>query len=334
MDRSDPSLVHQARRPGGLLWSLAVIVTLAPLVVSGWVVLDVQRGERPPFLDGPSHPGPTARGAPPACGEGPLLLAGSGSNLALTRSLVRAWRAHDPRHAGVVHDSIGSTGGVRAVLDGAVDVGLVSRPLSDAERAAGVVAVPYARVPVVFAAHADVADDDLARAELLALYTGERTTWRDGRPAVVLQRESGDSSHRAVDRALPEFETVNAAAWGSGRWRVLYSDRSMQAALLNTQGAVGLLDLGAITAQDLPLRVLRVDGVRPSPEAVAEGRWPFFKDLAFAVRSGPLCPAARSFLEYVSSPDARDVVRALGYAPLALAPEAEPPEAGSRKAGP
>ena len=53
----------------------------------------------------------------------------------------------------------------------------------------------------------------------LAIYGGERTTWSDGSPIVVLQRERGDSSHRVVADKVPGFAEANEAAWERGAFR-------------------------------------------------------------------------------------------------------------------
>ena len=108
-----------------LLWVglLALIATLAIFVM--------ERGEVPPFME---H---QVRHARTAQLSTDLHLAGSGSNLVLTRALAAAFRVHQADARLVVHDSIGSTGAVRAVSDGAISIGLIARPLREEERALG-----------------------------------------------------------------------------------------------------------------------------------------------------------------------------------------------------
>ena len=133
----------------------------------------------------------------------------------------------------------------------------------------------------------------------------------------MLQRERGDSSHGAVARVLPEFADVNDAAHRGGYWRVIYRDRAMQEALVSTPGAIGLIDLGAVTSERLftGLSLVAIDGVEPSPARVASGDYPYFKDLAFVTRGEPEGLAA-AFLAFVASPAGRAIIRANGYTPL------------------
>lgn len=59
-----------------------------------------------------------------------LIIAGSGSNLAITRVLAREFIRRHPEITLDIPASIGSKGGIRAVAEGAIDVGLASRPLN------------------------------------------------------------------------------------------------------------------------------------------------------------------------------------------------------------
>src|SRR4051812_17183727 len=74
-----------------------------------------------------------------------LLLAGSGSNLALVHAIALRYESQGLGPAPMVAESIGTGGALAALHDRQIDVGLSSRPLKDSERA-GVTEVPLARV--------------------------------------------------------------------------------------------------------------------------------------------------------------------------------------------
>jgi phosphate transport system substrate-binding protein len=282
---------------------LAVVVALA---AAAWV-LKSDDGPVPPFLGGPR---PTDATPEPARDK-LVHVAGSGSNLPITRALAAGFveQGSPP----VIHASIGSGGGVRALLDGAIDLALVSRPLSPTERELGLVETPYARVPVVFAVNAGVPETQITSPELVEIFAGDRAQWSDGTPIVVLQREPGDSSHRAVDVRLPEFEDANARAYEAHAYRVLYHDDDMRDALAATPGAIGLFGQGDIQP-GLPIRALIVDGITPSTATIADDSYPFAKDLAFA-SPGPPTGAAAQLVEYALSPPGADIIRRLGGLP-------------------
>lgn len=297
------------------LWIGVAVVLAAALGVALSLLVSLVGTTREPFTSGevprdsPLYLRSTAR--PPEV----VHLAGSGSNLAITRALAEAFQAAHPDRHVVVFDSIGSTGGVHAAYDDVVDFGLVSRPLRDSEAALNLVVVPYARVPVVVAVNLGVPDDSISLPELLDIYAGRRPTWSDGTPIVVIQREPGDSGHDAVQQVLPEFAAVNDLAYREARWRVVDSDQAMQEALSITAGAVGIFDLGAIVLQRLPVRPLRIDDIEPSEASVQSRRYPFSKDLALVSLEPPV-GAPAEFLRFLDGDQGRQLMRASGYIPL------------------
>jgi len=297
------------------LWIGVAVVLAAAITVAVFLLVSMVGTTREPFTtgevprDSPLYLRSTARPAEV------VHLAGSGSNLPLTRALAEAFESSHPGRHVVVFDSIGSTGGIHAAYDDVVDFGLVSRPLRDSEVALNLVVAPYARVPVVIAVNLGVPDDSISLPDLLDIYAGRRPTWSDGTPIVVIQREPGDSGHQAVQDVLPEFAAINAAAYREARWRVVDSDQAMQEALSITAGAVGIFDLGAIVLQRLPVKPLRIDDIEPSEASVQSRRYPFSKDLAL-VSVEPPVGAPAEFLRFIDGDHGRRLMRASGYIPL------------------
>jgi phosphate transport system substrate-binding protein len=299
---------ESARSEAWLSAVLALVPVLA-VVALGALVMGGVGGPRPPFLDGTA----IASARPQGDASEALVLAGSGSNLPVTRELAAAFASTGAAQP-VVHVSIGSGGGIRALRDGAIDIALVSRALKPEERAQGLVAVPYARVPVVVGAHVSVPEVGIAREKLTSIYAGEVATWDDGTPLVVLQREQGDSSHAAIARVLPEFARIDAEAYQAKRWRVLYNDAAMDEALASTEGGIGLLGTGRIDAA-LAIRALEIDDVEPNADRLADGTYPFSKDLSFVTVGEPDARAIE-FIRFTMSAAGRTIVREHGCLPL------------------
>lgn len=305
------------------------IVLVSFLVAVVAVVWSVERGATPPHLESLDAPLHSPSANPPQNPPTPLLndeslgpglhLAGSGSNLVVTRALTAAYRQVRPDDRVVVHDSIGSTGGVRAVASGAISVGLLARPLRAAERELGLTVIRYARVPVTFLAHPDVRDDDIRSSEIVRSLLGEDMRWHDGTPRVWLLRERGDAGSAVVAAQIPGFEAAQEDAIAARRFRVVYHDDELTRAVLGLRGSIGIADLAQARANAPTARVLSVDGRAPSAAAVAEGHYPFFKDLAFVVRD-PLEPATARFLAFVASEQGRRVIIEAEAAPAPETP--------------
>ncbi|GEM_PF-272957 len=321
---SEPALGKRrgdTKRARVLGWALSLTTSSLLLISGGFMVRWVESGATPPYLvqSGELEGSTVESERPPPKPSNLLRLAGSGSNLPLTRALADAFVATRPWLRVRVHESIGSGGGVRATRDAAIELGLISRELSAEEEGFGLIAIPYARVAVVVAANPSVPVRGVTQKQLLDLYAGHQTYWADGSPVHVLQREAGDSSHRAAARAVEGFAKIDAEARDQGLWRVLLHDRAMQEALISTPGAVGLFDQGLATIQELPVLTLTLDGMRPREEQVRTGEYPLYKDLAFVIPSRSARepdPLALEFIAFVYSRDGQALIRTSGYVPL------------------
>lgn len=254
---------------------------------------------------GPTPPSPRASATTRDPREA-IELAGSGSNVPLTRALARAWASRAPGRPVVVHESVGSAGGIRALLDGAVDVAMISRPLRDGE-AQGYRVARYATTEVVLAAHVAVTQREITPRELIEVLRGARTRWRDGTPLRFVGREAGDSSHRALALALPGFAEAEHEALRRRRFRVTFSDDDLRDALVETPGALGVTDRGGARMHGRPLSIITLSRA-PSAPAIT-------KDLAFVYRPGAR-PEVDALLDFARSPEGVAIARAAGYDPV------------------
>jgi phosphate transport system substrate-binding protein len=245
----------------------------------------------------------------------PLIFAGSGANLPIMRLLAKAFEQHHPNIKIEVPASIGSTGGIRAAADNAIAAGLISRALRDDEKGLGLTVLPYARTALVIGAHASVADNEITFADFIKIYQGVKTRWQDGQEIIVLTRQSDDSMIGLLEREISGFKAVYAESQRAKRWTTLYSDREMNQALTRMPYAVGLSDTGTITAEQLPIKVLGVNGVLPTADTIRAGSYPLVLTHAFVFLPQKLSAEAKAFLDFVRSPEGERLLQTNGYLP-------------------
>ncbi len=258
---------------------------------------------------------PPARDSAAEAPANPLVFAGSGGNLALTRVLVEAYAKVRPEIKIDVPASIGSSGAIRAAAEGAMSVGLIARPLKDEEQKLGLTVLPYARTVIVIGVHPTVADDGITSEDLVRIYKKTKTSWQDGHEIVVLTREPGDNTIIEVGKAFPGFKEAYAESKQAKRWTTLYTDQEMHQVLTKTPYALGFSDLGAITAERLPIKALKMNGVLPTEEHVRSGQYPLVHTLAYVLRQDKLSPEAKAFIDFTRSAAGEAVIRANGYLP-------------------
>src|SRR4030042_4023517 len=92
-----------------------------------------------------------------ALAEGVLKIGGTGTSLGSMQLLAKAFeKSHPGIKVVVILPSIGSSGGIKAVSKGSIDIGLSARPLKDEERNLGVLTTEYARTPFILVIRKDV----------------------------------------------------------------------------------------------------------------------------------------------------------------------------------
>lgn len=246
----------------------------------------------------------------------PLIAAGSGVNLGIMRLLARAFMNSNPQVIIEVPGSIGSKGAIKAAADGAITIGLISRSLQEDEKSLGLVARPYARVPIVVGVHPSVEDNEVTFQELADIYRGAKTRWKDGNEIIVLSREPFDSGVQVLEKEVPGFKEAYRESQQAKRWAVQFTDQDANRAISMTRYAIGFSDLGMIATEGLAIKVMKLNGIVPNPENLLNGQYPLKRDLSFLYRDGFLPEGAKAFLEFVRSEEGEKILRSHGYLPL------------------
>lgn len=259
-----------------------------------------------------------ALAGPAAAGQAPvtsLVIAGSGTSLPIIRVLAQAFQRSHPGITIDVPATIGSTGGIRAAADGAVAIGLISRPLRENEQKLGLAVVTYARTPLVIGVHPAVTEENISYAEIIDIYRGKKRNWKDGQEIIVLTREPGDSAIEVMNKGVPGFREAYEESQKAKRWTTLLADLEMNRFLAKTPHAIGFSDLGSLIIERHAIKPLSLNGVAPTLKNVLEGKYTLVKTLMFVFRNEKLPPAAREFLSFARSEEGTRVLSANGYLP-------------------
>ena len=242
-----------------------------------------------------------------------FILAGSGTNLPITEKLAEAYKKKTGAPVEVAK-SIGSDGAVKAVSDGTLALGLLSRPLTETEKSAGLRTLPYAKVGIVFAVHPSVPESNVTFEDILAIHRGEKTLWADGKRILVLIRGMHDSSNQILFTHIPGFAEVIQDSIEKKRWLVMYHDIDMANALRTKEGSFGHTDTTELKVRG-GIKALAVNNVAPTAENMKSGKYPLVKELSF-VYKGELPPQYKAFIEFVRSADGEAIIRDNGGAAM------------------
>lgn len=237
----------------------------------------------------------------------------------------KTWNKVDPAlpdEAIVIFVSTGGSGfGVKGVLDGTFDIGLVARDLKEEERASVSEGVCYkvAVDALTIAVHPDnpvtQVRPNLTTDELRRIFAGEIRTWSDLDPGlpnqsiVLAVRDPGGGASQVFDECVMHGTPVSADALQ------LPSMGALAGKVMDNVNAIGYVSLGLVRQNPDRLAVLDVDGVSPTMENIVGGEYKIGRPLLVVTKNEPTGPM-RLFLDYVLSERGQKVLEGMGFVPV------------------
>lgn len=209
----------------------------------------------------------------------------------------------------------GSSRGVADTRQGLADIGMVSRSIKEDER--DLSAFPVARDGVCPIVHQDNPVQVLADEQIMAIYTGKITNWKEvggtDAPITVVNKAEGRST---LEIFLHYFKLKNVDV----KAHVVIGDNEQGVkTVAGNRHAIGYVSIGTAeydAAHGVPIKLLPIGGVAASTEMVQKGIFPLSRPLHLVTRSAP-SGLAKAFIEYTQSKAAHDLIRQQYFVPLA-----------------
>ena len=246
------------------------------------------------------------------CAGDIVRIGGMGSGLGVMKILGTAFEKKNPGTKVQVLPSLGSTGGIKAVAKGALDIGVSARPVKDEEKNYGLVSAEYAETPFVIVTRKDTSASGLSTEDLVRIYDGRLRTWEDGRRIRPVLRPEEDMDTHLVKRLSPEmYKAMDAAMSSEGMVRAV-TDQDASNAVEKTPGAIGFSTLGQVITEKRPLKILSLNGILPTASALSNGSYKLKKKLFIITRPGSSVKV-RSFLDFVKSPAGSKILAESGF---------------------
>lgn len=240
-----------------------------------------------------------------------IKIGGTGTGLGSMKLLAQEFNRVRPDAQLIVTPSLGSTGAIRAVLAGAIDVGISARPVTAQEQGQGASARAYARTPFVIATGIKTKAAGLTLSELVQIYSGKTTRWPDGSPVRLVMRPEADADTVAMRAFSAAMNSAISTALTRPGLRMADTDQDNADALETLPGALGATTLTQILTENRALKALTLDGVAPTLQSLAGGRYSYHKTLYLVTGRSP-SPLAKDFAAFVRSPAGQVVLAKSG----------------------
>jgi phosphate transport system substrate-binding protein len=250
-----------------------------------------------------------------ACGArstaGGVNISGSTSVSPFVEHLAEVYKRE---HAGTLINvqSLGSSAGIQAAINGTANIGMSSRDLSE-EEAAQLDQLIIARDALAVIVHPSNPLTGLSLAQIQAIFSGEIASWKElggqDQPITLIVREAGSGTYGAFEELVMKGAPISTAALRQG------SNGAIRQLVSLDPNAVGYISLGIV---DATVKALPIDTVQPSVEHVEDGTYSFVRPFLFVWPKGQApAPEAASFIDYVMSDVGQEELLRLGLVPAA-----------------
>jgi phosphate transport system substrate-binding protein len=229
----------------------------------------------------------------------------------MMKVLLQAYAASHPGERVQMDPPLGSSGALRALLAGVLDVAVVSRPLLPEEVARGALSRAYGRTPLLVVTHPGVRKKDITTAELEQIYSGGRTTWPGCQRIRVILRPEKDIDTKLLRSLSPGMDRAVAVARRQPWAIVAVTDPETYEMVASTPCAIGTASLTSSIVAKRPLNIMSLDGVEGTSRAVAQGSYHLAKDLIF-VTTARAPASALAIVDFAFSAEGRAIAEKVG----------------------
>jgi phosphate transport system substrate-binding protein len=243
--------------------------------------------------------------------EKQLKIGGVGSSLGTMKLLTAAFEKKHPGVECTVLSSLGTSGSIRAVAKGAIDIGIGGRPMNVEEMGLGLHIINYAATPLVFVTKEDTRKTDLSRDELVRILAGELQTWPDGQRIRMILRPATDSESILLKTVSPEIGKALDNAKAHKFMQVALTSQECADSAEKIPGSLTYSTLTLIKSEKRKLKILSFNGITPDLKTIADGSYPFAERLYLITKDKP-SGIVKQFVDFVLGADGKKILKQTG----------------------
>jgi phosphate transport system substrate-binding protein len=241
--------------------------------------------------------------------SGQYIVNGGGGALDNVKALTDAFVKMHPTITWQGRGDIGSSAGVNLAISGEIDLGYISRELTDAEKGK-VEAISIGNSGTAVAVSAANTVKALTKDQVAKIFTGAITDWKDvgGEPGKirVLIRESTSSTRSAFELY---FFDGKKPTYAPGSIEVSTIEETTKA-IDSFKQSIGMVTMTAGTFGNTQIAFVTVDGVAATRENLNSGRYQVRRPLylVYNPATASAKPAIKAFLDFVKGSEGQKII--------------------------
>ncbi|WP_306262180.1 PstS family phosphate ABC transporter substrate-binding protein [Pararhizobium sp. IMCC21322] len=243
-----------------------------------------------------------------------LRIGGTGAALGGMTLLGAAFEKQNPGAMIEVLPSLGSSGGIKALIAGVIDLSVASRVLKRDEKVQGVEARLYAITPLAVATSSGTDADAVTTEQLAQMYSGEMTYWPSGQPVRLVLRPMSETDTQILSGLSDGMsQAIKAAHQRPGLLKAI-NDQDNADMLEQLDGSIGAIAMGQIMTENRRVKVLPLNGILPEVGGDSSQDLRLRKSL-YIVKTQRQSNMASQFFDFVFSEKAQSILAATNHAP-------------------
>ncbi len=236
---------------------------------------------------------------------------GSGTCVEMMKPIIAAYGKTQRKVSFNMEKSLGSSGAIKALLAGTLDIAVVSRSLKPEEISRGAILKHFGKTPLIVVTEKKIPMKTVSTRQLEDIYAGRTGKWPDGKIIRLILRPNEETDTKILRGLSPGLNEAITQAHQRRGVRIAVTDSESSEAVSRTAGGIGTSTLTHILVAKPPLQIINLNGVKPGRETLASGAYPLAKDISF-VTTGRLPGTAAKFLEFIYSGRGRAIAEKYG----------------------
>ncbi len=251
----------------------------------------------------------------PGFAQEKIVVGGSGSLNDEVKLLAKAYMVKYPSETiDVRPESMSTEGGIEGVRLGRLHIGLVSRPLTQAEKGK-LVYLPIARSMAGVAFNHSIPIGNLTEAQVCDIFSGRLKNWKNldanDVKITVLTRRRDDNNTETFREKMSCFKDLAITQDAVP----LVRGSEVLAALDKRVGTIGIVNLGSTFREFEHIRIAAINGISPTADSARTEKYRYFNERGLVTLGEPRGLIKR-FIDYMSTPEGRKIIGSLGAIPI------------------
>lgn len=243
----------------------------------------------------------------------PLKVGGTGSSTPIIQMLFDAFRQDNPEVAlNLISPPLGSGGGLKALIEGRIDLAVVARPVKPSESAVLGAVFEWVATPLVLASPNGRHGNGFSVEELAQVYQGSLKNWDSGAPIRLVLRTLDDTETQTFAAMSPDMDKAVREAVQKPGMVIAMDDLEAVELIIRTPNALGGTSLGLLRSIGAAATAFPINGVTPSALTLKDGRYPWRKTLSIVLPKEPSVQA-RQFADFLRSEKASSLLMRYDY---------------------